>query len=176
MRPDSSTSSIRRLCRNTPLPPSALVAPGEETPLSFDAGSAPGGENTCKNPFAHARTSTKIAPSEPEVRITVAPIVVVAVDHDSEPWTHSEESCLHSCMPRGLRGKISDSKGCWGWAPPPLPPLRAAGPSEGLRARRSSGGTKAGVDRGVRTTRPRDLWKREACVSPTTSAPDCLLD
>ena len=36
----------------------------------------------------------------------------------------------------------------------------AAGPSEGLRAGRSSGRTEAGVHRGERTTRPRDLRER----------------
>ena len=99
-----------------PLPLSALVAPGEKIPLSFDAGSAPGGENTCKNPFAHARTSTNIAPSEPVVRITVAPIVVLAVDHDSEPWTHSGESSVSSvllCLLKVLCLLISQIHGSW---------------------------------------------------------------
>ena len=36
----------------------------------------------------------------------------------------------------------------------------AAGPFEGLRAGRSSGRTQAGVHRGERTTRPRDLRER----------------
>ena len=52
----------------------------------------------------------QLAPSEPEVRIPGAPIVVLAVDHDSEPWTQSGEGSVLSCMRRRLGGKISDLK------------------------------------------------------------------
>ena len=59
----------------------------------------------------------QLAPSEPEVLITVAPIVVLVVDHDSEHWTLSIVApselggSVLSCMRRRLGGKISDSKG-----------------------------------------------------------------
>ena len=52
----------------------------------------------------------------------------------------------------------------------------AAGPSEGLRAGRSSGRTKAGAHSGERTTRPRDYGSGPTCQSDVRdSEPDYLL-
>ena len=93
-----------------PLPPSALVAPGGETPLSRRRWWCARWRKHLQKSIRTCSHFHKIAPSEPEVRITVAPIVVLAVDHDSETWTHSGEGSVHSCMRRRLGGKISDSQ------------------------------------------------------------------
>ena len=141
----SRGSSTWSAPRCTATPPSALIArPVGKHHSPFGAGSAPGGETPAKI-HSHMLALPQIAPSEPEVRITVAPIVVLAVDHDSEPWTQSGEGSVLSCMRRRLGGKISDSKGknsmsSSGSSLPPLTRilelghLRLLGPARVLRA------------------------------------------